>query len=562
MFYRHVNLLVAVVAVMTHASAVLAQLGMGGGVSGNPQPFNAQFAAQCLESDDYWGHGLDMLEKNDDEEVLMKAVIAALRKDAQKPHGKVTKRVESLVSRLAQIDHPQVAQAFKMNAISNNRDLAALAKTVLNGKPNADKPLDVADKEPAADAATKNDLPADPLWPPASSSPVEPGDYSNLKELTLRMARELAKLQVGCLILDGVEALSPDVAAALARCRAEGLHLNGLTNLSFQAATALATMGKKASLQFGVVQLTPDVAWALARCPTRSLKFTRLMDISQKEIEALTLPLHYRYESLSLPALSRFSPGVAVRLARCSVWDGSLPRLTSLTPRDAIALGKCKAGCLTLTGLTMLEPEVAAGLATVRGVLNLDGLLTLTPTVAEQLARKQTGSLELNGITTLVPQAAEALAKSRIPRLSLNGLTELDPESAEALTDCLTTSLGLAGLKTLTPRVAAALARCAAWDGHLPNVTALETPEAVAIAQALVRKKGPISLSGLMKIPADALAVLQQKNLYLPLRNQSTGNTNVGKANEKILIREINAPHDGWRGGGYADGHVEVIKPE
>lgn len=511
MFYRHVNLLVAVVAVMTHASAVLAQSGMGGGVSGTPQPFNAQFAAQCLESDDAWGHGLDMLEKNDDEEVLMKAVIAALRKDAQKPHGKVTKRVEALVSRLAQIDHPQVAQAFKMYAISNNRDLAALAKTVLNGKPNADKPLDVADKEPAADAATRNDLPADPLWPPASSSPVEPGDYSNLKELTLRKARELAKLQVGCLILDGVEALSPDVAAALARCRAEGLHLNGLTNLSFQAATALATMGKKASLQLGVVQLTPDVAWALARCPTASLKFTRLMDISQKEIEALTLPLHYRYESLSLPALSRFSPGVAVRLARCSVWDGSLPRLTSLTPRDAIALGKCKAGCLTLTGLTMLEPEVAAGLATVRGVLNLDGLLKLTPTVAEQLARKQTGSLQLNGLTTLVPQAAEAL------------------------TDCLTTSLGLAGLKTLTPRVAAALARCAAWDGQLPNVTALETPEADAIAQALVRKKGTISLSGLMKIPADALAVLQQKkNLYLPLRNQSIGNTNVGDRSANV----------------------------
>ena len=45
MFYRHVNLLVSVFAVMTHASAVLAQSGMGGGVSGTPQPFNAQFAA-------------------------------------------------------------------------------------------------------------------------------------------------------------------------------------------------------------------------------------------------------------------------------------------------------------------------------------------------------------------------------------------------------------------------------------------------------------------------------------------------------------------------------------
>jgi HEAT repeat protein len=142
MFYRHVNLLVAVFAVMTHASAVLAQLGMGDGVSGNQQPFNAQFAAQCLESDDYWGNGLDMLEKHGDEEVLMKAVIAALRKDAQKPNGKVTTRVEALVSRLAQIDNPQVAQAFKMYASSNNRALAALAKTFLNGKPKPDKPPD------------------------------------------------------------------------------------------------------------------------------------------------------------------------------------------------------------------------------------------------------------------------------------------------------------------------------------------------------------------------------------------------------------------------------------
>lgn len=46
------------------------------------------------------------------------------------------------------------------------------------------------------------------------------------------------------------------------------------------------------------------------------------------------------------------------------------------------------------------------------------------------------------------------------------------------------------------------------------------------------------------------------------LRNQSIGNTNVGKANETILIREINAPRDGWRVVGYADDHVEVIKPE
>lgn len=57
---------------------------------------------------------------------------------------------------------------------------------------------------------------------------------------------------------------------------------------------------------------------------------------------------------------------------------------------------------LRLDGLTTLSPEVASELAMHRGrVLGLDGLTTLSPEIAAQLAKHKGEILSLNGLKTL-----------------------------------------------------------------------------------------------------------------------------------------------------------------
>ena len=63
--------------------------------------------------------------------------------------------------------------------------------------------------------------------------------------------------------------------------------------------------------------------------------------------------------------------------------------------------------------------------------LSLDGLTTITPDVAEALAKHES-YLSLYGLTTITPEVAEALAKFK-GELSLGGLTTISPETLKIL---------------------------------------------------------------------------------------------------------------------------------
>jgi len=68
----------------------------------------------------------------------------------------------------------------------------------------------------------------------------------------------------------------------------------------------------------------------------------------------------------------------------------------------------------------------------------------------------------------------------------------------------------------LTPDSAAAWA--ALLKGDLSFVTALESPDSVAIAQALATRKGPLKLPGLKKIsPKTLTALIENKDVEIPL---------------------------------------------
>lgn len=96
---------------------------------------------------------------------------------------------------------------------------------------------------------------------------------------------------------------------------------------------------------------------------------------------------------------------------------------------------------LILDGLRELSDAVAAGLGKHFGSLELNGLRSLTPTAAREVARgggerprnlPLTVQLCLNGLKALSPGAARGLARWQGP-LWLNGLRRLPPALAAAL---------------------------------------------------------------------------------------------------------------------------------
>jgi hypothetical protein len=68
----------------------------------------------------------------------------------------------------------------------------------------------------------------------------------------------------------------------------------------------------------------------------------------------------------------------------------------------------------------------------------------------------------------------------------------------------------------LTPETA--LAWAVVSRGNLSHVTALDSPNSVAIAQALATRKGPLSLPNLKKIsPKTLSALIEKEDVEIPL---------------------------------------------
>ena len=116
----------------------------------------------------------------------------------------------------------------------------------------------------------------------------------------------------------------------------------------------------------------------------------------------------------------------------------------------------------------------------------------------------------------LTPDTALAWAKSMDGNLSV--VTALgSADTAKALAD-FKGRLSLAGLTALDADMARALAAAEKWDGWLRQITALDSPDSVAIAHALATRKGPLSLPNLKKISPKALAaLLKKKDVDIPL---------------------------------------------
>jgi beta-lactamase regulating signal transducer with metallopeptidase domain/ABC-type branched-subunit amino acid transport system substrate-binding protein len=389
-----------------------------------------------------------------------------------------------------------------------------------------------------------------------------PADTNTIESLTVEQAKKLVKefpgvtveLQLkgfgpvkleNCLPLNGITKLTPDVAQALAGYSRGPLYLNGLTTLSAEAAKALAqhkgllfldgltTLSAEAAKALaqrkgdlylnGLTTLSAEAAKALAQHEDR-LYLNGLTTLSAEAAKALA-----QHEGgLYLNALTTLSAEAAKALAQHKI-ALYLNGLTTLSDEAATALAQHKGG-LSLNGLTTLSDEAVKTLVQRKGWLNLKGLTTLSAEAAKSLVQCE-GDLYLNGLTTLSGEAAKALAQHKAALL-LNGLNTLSDEAAKALAQHKGL-LFLEGLTTLSAEAAKALTQHQGQlhlasnsfsgsltpdDLYLNGLTALDSPDSVAIAQALATRKGPLSLPNLKKIsPKTLTALIEKEDVEIPL---------------------------------------------
>ena len=327
----------------------------------------------------------------------------------------------------------------------------------------------------------------------------EPGlSLNGLQTLDPGTARVLAGCQrFPMMSLDGLPTLDADTARALANGRA-GLSLRGLTRIDLPVATALARTKGSALVVNG--PLDADVARTLAtfRGLGHPATFLGLTGLKALDADAATALAGFEGSALLIGGLRTLAAGVARPLAAVN--------------RD----------CLALDGLTTLEADAAAALAEFPGnTLILGGLESLDAAAAQALARFGGQTLSLGDLSVLDAEAARALAEFR-GRVCYVGIAAAVgvPEIFASLGDrisCPTATVG--GRTPLTLAIARTIAdRPRQVGGSLPALTAFTDPDSVAIAAALARRQGHLSLPNLRRVsPKTLSALLAKEDVEIPL---------------------------------------------
>ncbi|MCE9534263.1 MAG: DUF1592 domain-containing protein, partial [Planctomycetes bacterium] len=209
--------------------------------------------------------------------------------------------------------------------------------------------------------------------------------------------------------------------------------------------------------------------------------------------------------------LQQLSVEESQRLAQDKSGRLLLDGLKTLSPKVAMELAKHE-GWLSLNGLTEISNEAAAALGQHKGCLHLNGLTNVSDEASKSIAGHR-GELSLNGLTSISDEAAKALAKHSGGRLMLKGLATLTGEAGKAFAQRKgggpMNQITLDGLTSMTPEAAAALAETHGhnWRGELPAFKSIS----VEVAQALAKRQGGLSMPELTTLSDDAAKALQGK---------------------------------------------------
>jgi hypothetical protein len=225
--------------------------------------------------------------------------------------------------------------------------------------------------------------------------------------------------------------------------------------------------------------------------------------------------------NLFLVAVALFVSGMLLGIApvRADELPADTNKIESLTPERARKLATEFSGVSVAVGIggnSPANPRPRSGFGVTESrCLPLNGLKSIDKETAKELAGYSRGPLLLDGLTTLDADTATALVEFK-HRLYLDGLTTLDAETAKGFANVM--FLNLAGLSALDARTAKVLAASPKWNGQLPKITTLDTPDSVVVAKALATRKGPLSLPSLKKIsPKTLSALIEKRDVEIPL---------------------------------------------
>ena len=297
----------------------------------------------------------------------------------------------------------------------------------------------------------------------AAPAPVQ--DSTTRTSLTLEEARgfiekkptTVSQFDGAFLSFDALATLPPEVAEVLLGIEG-ALSFNALTELSPETAAALAKHTPSKSFGFADLRLNglKSISTAAAEALAAHQGKVLLHSLERLDSVPLAQKLARQWGELRL-GLKELSPEIAAGLAkhRGTEEDKSRPGVVFRRIDGA-------ASVLRLDALESLSTETAEALAAHEGVLVLNGLASLDPTVAASLAKrtgnsktKRDGTLVLNGLASLSTESAAALAA--FPgELVLKAITELPRDTAAALAKHRG-RLHLTGLTKLSPETYAAL---------------------------------------------------------------------------------------------------------
>jgi len=350
-----------------------------------------------------------------------------------------------------------------------------------------------------------------------------PEDINKIESLTPEQARRLSDgFQDTFLSLDRLHTLDADTAAVLADIKVKYLSLNGLTTLSHEAARALAKSPATHLYLGGVPALDVATAGALAEFKGEELYLLGLVSL---DVRAATALAAYAGGSLVLNAFRGLAPlnldaaeQIAASRARFLVLG-----VTALDVAIARALARFEGEGLSINCPTTLDVPLAEALSGFRGRwLALDGLVRLDPATAKAIAAFRGEDLCLDGLRALDPPTATALAAFGGRQLSLSSLTALDAEAATALAKVagslyVSEELEWAFCNENPLTVDTVAAWVALTRGNLAGITDLDSPDSIAIAQALATRKGPLLMPDLQKIsPKTLLALIEKRDVEIP----------------------------------------------
>ena len=344
-----------------------------------------------------------------------------------------------------------------------------------------------------------------------------------LASLDAETARTLAAAKVPWSFPD-LTTLDAETAKALVRGKGVQLLFDGLTTLDAATARELAKF-EGDILSLGLTRLEPAVARELAKFQGSTLWLKSLETISDESAEELST---FNRRHLGLWNLATLSNTAIKSLATCGCKWLALG-LASLPKERAALLANFDGDSLWLNGLSALDPDAAQALAAFKGKeLSLRGLTSLDAATAQALVAFEGKRLSI-GLTTLDAATAKALATFKGEEQHLGGLTNIDAATAEALDGFRGNfhfSVAINRACLALQRIAPADARLVVLAAHTDNVhgmkleqvTALDDPKALEVAQILATARGQLALPNLEKIsPKTLTALLKKKDVQLPL---------------------------------------------